>query len=302
MLASAHAVAQLLGGRREGRGYLCHCPVATHGKQRGDRRPSLSVNDGDKGVVVHCFAGCASRDIIAAINAMDANACAEITDRPPLNDKPALKTTSAYARRLWQSTVPVPGTIAEGFLAERGLPTTPPASIRFLPSYRYERNRPHSALPCLVAAAQAPTREIVGVQLTFLHPGGRRKADVDFPRRAIGPLGSSILRLAPAAPVLGIAEGFEKAWAAQLLFGAPVWATLGADRFGVVKWPDDVTTLTIYSDNDAPGLKAARELRAAHPEIRVRIRYCAVEGQDFDKLYKTVSRDPTEASKRIVEE
>ncbi|MGJ0620497.1 MAG: DUF7146 domain-containing protein [Methylocystis sp.] len=301
MLASAHAVAQLLGGRREGRGYLCHCPVKTHGQQRGDRRPSLSVNDGDKGVVVHCFAGCDPRDVISAINVLDPKARAEITDRPALNTKPAPKTTSAYARRLWNSAVPVAGTIVESFLAERGLPTAPPASIRFLPAYRYDKERARSALPCLVAAAQAPTREIVGVQLTFLHPGGRRKADVEFPRRAIGPLGTSMLRLAPPAPALGIAEGFEKAWAAQLLFGAPVWATLGADRFGVVKWPDDITSLTIYADNDAPGLKAARELRDAYPQMAVRIRYCAAEGQDFDKLYMAVA-GRSDALKWIVEE
>jgi len=52
----------------------------------------------------------------------------------------------------------------------------------------------------------------------------------------------------------------------------------------------------------APGLKAARELRAAYPEIAVRIRYCAAEGHDFDKLYKTVSGDRGEALKRIIEE
>ncbi len=302
MLASAHAVAQILGGRRVGRGYLCHCPVKSHGKRRGDRRPSLSVNDGDKGVILHCFAGCDPRDVIAAINGLSSNTRGEITVRPPLNEKPAPKTTSAYARRLWRSAIGVPGTIGENFLRERGLPNKPPASIRFLPSYRYDRNQPHSALPCLVAAAQAPTREIVGVQLTFLHPGGRRKADVEYPRRAIGPLGASMLRLAPVEASLGIAEGFEKAWAAQLLFGEPVWSTLGVDRFGVVIWPETVTGLTIYADNDRPGLTAARERRGAHPEITIRIRYCAAEGQDFDKLYKAVAGDRAEALKRIIEE
>ncbi|PPC86111.1 MAG: hypothetical protein CTY36_18210, partial [Methylocystis sp.] len=271
--------------------------------QRGDRRPSLSVNDGDKGVILHCFAGCDPRDVISAINGLCPNTRNEIADRPALHEQLAPKTTSAYARRLWRSAISVPGTIGEKFLRERGLPITPPASIRFLPSYRYDRRRPRSALPCLIAAAQAPTREIVGIQLTFLHPCGRRKADVEFPRRAIGPLGAAMLRLAPAAPARGgIAEGFEKAWAAQLLFGEPVWATLGADRFGVVNWPNEVTRVTIYADNDAPGLKAAREFRAAHPEVGVRIRFCAAEGQDFDKLYKTVSGDHGEALKRLIEE
>ncbi|HEY8126409.1 MAG TPA: hypothetical protein VIF88_13440, partial [Methylocystis sp.] len=65
---------------------------------------------------------------------------------------------------------------------------------------------------------------------------------------------------------------------------------------------DDVTEVTIYADNDAPGLKAARALRAAHPEISVHILYCAAEGQDFDKLYKTVAGNRAEALKRIIEE
>lgn len=43
-----------------------------------------------------------------------------------------------------------------------------------------------------------------------------------------------MLRLAPSGSSLGIAEGFEKAWAAQLLFSEPVWSSLGADCFGVV--------------------------------------------------------------------
>lgn len=152
MLGNAHAVAQILGGRREGRGYLCHCPVTTHGKQRGDKRPSLSVNDSDKGVILHCFAGCDPRDVIAAINGLSPDTRCEITDRPALDEKPVPKTTSVYARRLWRSAIGVPGTIGEDVLRERGLPTTPPASIRFLPSYRYESNQPRSALPCLIAA------------------------------------------------------------------------------------------------------------------------------------------------------
>jgi hypothetical protein len=38
------------------------------------------------------------------------------------------------------------------FLGERGLPPDPPATIRYLPSYRYDRAKPKSALPCMIAA------------------------------------------------------------------------------------------------------------------------------------------------------
>jgi hypothetical protein len=49
----------------------------------------------------------------------------------------------------------------------------------------------------MIAAIQAPTREIVAVQLTFPHSGGTRKADVLETRRTVGPAGEGALRLAP---------------------------------------------------------------------------------------------------------
>jgi hypothetical protein len=42
--------------------------VPNHGRGRGDRCPSLSVNPGDNGTpVVYCHAGCETEDVLAAI-------------------------------------------------------------------------------------------------------------------------------------------------------------------------------------------------------------------------------------------
>ena len=68
------------------------------------------------------------------------------------------------------------------------------------------------------------------MQLTFLHSGGRRKADVLETRRTVGPAGEGVLRLAAVAEHIGVAEGFETAWAAQLMHKLPVWAALGTKR------------------------------------------------------------------------
>ena len=58
-MSRAAVIAKSLNGRPEtGGGYLCRCPLTTHGRRRGDRNPSLLVRDGDFGVIVHCFAGC----------------------------------------------------------------------------------------------------------------------------------------------------------------------------------------------------------------------------------------------------
>jgi putative DNA primase/helicase len=41
-------IACALGGRRLSTGgYLCRCPVLGHGRGRGDRHPSLLVQDGE---------------------------------------------------------------------------------------------------------------------------------------------------------------------------------------------------------------------------------------------------------------
>jgi len=47
--------------RENGNGWMACCPA------HEDRNPSLSISDGDKGIVVKCFAGCSQRDVIDAL-------------------------------------------------------------------------------------------------------------------------------------------------------------------------------------------------------------------------------------------
>lgn len=57
---TARETATALGGaRREGRGWRCRCPVHDG--------VSLNVADGDRGLLVHCWAGCDPADILAAL-------------------------------------------------------------------------------------------------------------------------------------------------------------------------------------------------------------------------------------------
>jgi hypothetical protein len=66
---TAAEISARLRGRIVGHGqYLCRCPVPTHGRQRGDRNPSLSLADGQDGrLLVHCHAGCAPQDVFAEL-------------------------------------------------------------------------------------------------------------------------------------------------------------------------------------------------------------------------------------------
>src|SRR5438132_8660441 len=54
-------LSRLDGVRKSGRGYMTRCPA------HDDRSPSLSVREGERGLLVTCFAGCSLADICAAL-------------------------------------------------------------------------------------------------------------------------------------------------------------------------------------------------------------------------------------------
>jgi hypothetical protein len=96
-----------------------------------------------------------------------------------------------------------------------------------------------------------------------------------------------LLRLAPAAEHIGLAEGFETAWAASLLHDEfPVWATLGADRYAIVTLSPVVKRVTIFVDYDAPGLSAALSFFEHRPELEVWIGTPARIGVDFARVWE----------------
>jgi hypothetical protein len=68
LIASAHTVARALGSRKAPhRGnYSCRCPGPSH--RNGDRRPSLSVGNGDDGrLLLNCFGDCSYGEILEAL-------------------------------------------------------------------------------------------------------------------------------------------------------------------------------------------------------------------------------------------
>src|SRR5262249_4105914 len=107
-----------------------------------------------------------------------------------------------------------------------------------------------------------------------LTPDGH-KAPVDEPRRFEPgqiPAGSAVRLMAPAEPVLGIAEGIETACAAMRLFGTPTWAALNAVLLEKFEPPPGVAELVIYADNDGNGRgQQAAETLGARLKIKTDI-------------------------------
>lgn len=99
------------------------------------------------------------------------------------------------ALRIWRSAGPGAGTPAEAYLAARGIrfPAGWPPSLRFLPHHAYQKRigkrsvTLHSG-PCMIAAVQAPTREIRAVHQTWIDPTRPgQKAAITDPKGAAMP-------------------------------------------------------------------------------------------------------------------
>ena len=58
---TARDIAEALGGRKSGGGWVARCPA------HDDRSPSLSIGERDGTILVKCHAGCEQRDVIAGL-------------------------------------------------------------------------------------------------------------------------------------------------------------------------------------------------------------------------------------------
>ncbi len=175
--------------------------------------------------------------------------------KPERRDANAVKHTEA-ALAIWRASQPAPGSPVEAYHRGRSVTIPIPPTIRYHPGVRYEGSG--LLLPCMVAAVQAPDRKVTAIHRTYIRDDGQGKAGVAEPKMALGPIGAGAVRLGPAQPALGLAEGIETALSAMQLFEIPVWAALGS-RMDRVEVPDCVVEVQIFGDNGGRGHEAANK-------------------------------------------
>jgi len=170
------------------------------------------------------------------------------------------------ARRLFAMSQPVAGTLAERYLAGRGiLLTAHERALRFHPGcyYRDLVTGEMQPLPALIAAVTSLDGCITGLQRTYLSsgldPSGKvGKAQIADPRRSLGHLlGNSIwLGLDPGTPVpvMAAGEGFETMASLRTVMPAlPVAAATSANHLAGLTFPPGCRRLYIAADADAAG-------------------------------------------------
>lgn len=242
--AAAASIVKSLGGEWKPSGAMCRCPA------HDDRRPSLSVRVGERGILFKCFAGCATVEVIRALRGdRQRIPSSEIGCTMPDGRERQL---SGRIRSLWKEARPITDTPAGPYMATRGF-AREHAALRYHDNVPLGRGANVRFRPALLAALEADAG-VIALERLFLNPRtGLPAEDLDPPKLMLGrPLGATV-RFGAATSALGLAEGWETAWSAHILLGISVWATLGADRLPLVTVPERVEHLILLPDNDHAG-------------------------------------------------
>lgn len=243
-----------LGGTWSGQSALCRCPA------HDDRSPSLSIRQGDRGFLVHCYAGCDSSDVLRELGRIVPGRRYET---PTWRDGP---TRSANVERIWGEGCETRGTLAEQYLRLRQLPLDLP-DIRFHPRCPHGPKPLTKYKPALLVAVRAGTK-LTAIQRVFLDPTTAGYTE----KMMIGSPGQGAWQGAGPGATLAVAESFEDAAAFMQLGHGPCWTSLGAGRLHLLSFPDCVTTIVIAEDNDAEGRRAARRAWTTYRAQRLAVR------------------------------
>ncbi|MGL4961004.1 MAG: DUF7146 domain-containing protein [Inquilinus sp.] len=161
------------------------------------------------------------------------------------SDDKAEKIATALA--IWEASQPIQKTLGARYLVEvRGIPKsvgTFPHSLRW-----------HEPKRMIVALMRDPVSdEPCGIHRTFLDADGRK-----IERKMLGRSGA--IKLSPNDEVtvgLGITEGLEKGLSLVAIEWRPIWVCPFAGAISTFPVLPGIECLSIFSDGDAPGLRAA---------------------------------------------
>jgi hypothetical protein len=245
-----------LGGSWAGDSAMCRCPA------HADRTPSLSIRQGDRGILVTCHAGCDRSIVLREISRI-----IQIPNFRPQSVKAAPARTGKPHLAIWRAAAPIEGTLAETYIRTTRQIQRPLCDVRFHPRCPRGAGLTAKFEPALIVGMRKRD-EIAAIQRIFLDPVTADQTAKIVLGIAIG---AAWTNGTPAATI-GIAEGFETAAAYTELTGIQAWSTMGAKRLHQLTFPPNVKTVILLADNDPEGRAAAARAREAYAEGDVVLR------------------------------
>ena len=234
-----------LRGKWQGSYALCVCPA------HDDRTPSLSIRQGDRGLLVHCFAGCAPSSILEKINWLEPSSTKAVSDYRPQGARKDVGW-------LWEQGAAIEGTLAERYLTGRNLPING-VDLRFHPNCQNGRKPLERYEPALMVGMRL-RGELVGIQRIFLDPETAKHRD----KKIIGQSRFASWEGIHPTNTLAIAESFEDAHAYATMKRIPCWSSMAANKLHAIVIPECVTTIILAPDNDRAGRMAINRGRKVY--------------------------------------
>ncbi|MCW1431976.1 toprim domain-containing protein [Novosphingobium sp. JCM 18896] len=232
---------------------MCLCPA------HADAKPSLSLRQGDRGIIVHCFAGCQSEDVLRELRRVKP---AVGTPMPEYRQP----TGSGNVSKIWDQGQPIAGTLAEQYLSIRRLPADL-EDLRFHPRCPH-KPKPHTEFKPALLVAVRDRLQLTAVQRIFLDPAtAYRTEKVMLGRPGQGAWRPSL----NGGRKLAIAEGMEDAAAFTAMHGIVCWASLGAERLHLLALPENIEELVIAEDNNGAGRAGARRAWATYQHKKLQL-------------------------------
>lgn len=236
------------------------CPVCQ--PEQRSNQSALTLADGDGRLLLHCKkAGCTFTDILSAAGVGSGDYLppdpAKTAQRKADQLAQALRRQK-QAEKVWRSTLPISGTIAESYLRGRGITCPLPETLRSLPDcWHVSAQR----LPAMIARVEGG--DGFAIHRTYLLPDGSGKADIQPNKAMLGAVNGGAVRLTKDHDNLAIGEGIETALSLPcglLKTPATIWAALSASGMKALNLPAIPSRLTIATDGETAGREAGHSL------------------------------------------
>ncbi|MFN3435986.1 MAG: hypothetical protein ACK4ZY_16530, partial [Sphingomonas sp.] len=162
----ADRIVRQLGGKWHGASAMCRCPA------HADGRASLSIRVGERAVLFHCFAGCTTDAIMAALRSGKILAS---PDHDPGQRQGGKSDFNKLALAVWRHAEPFAGTLADRYLREGRSIVPDGINARFDPRCQCGAGAAKAFAPALIVPIEEDAG-VVAIHRTFLTPDGRWKA------------------------------------------------------------------------------------------------------------------------------